>query len=275
LVKDKIKFDVDSLSVANCLDTLAARVASQGNFDRIDILPVNTVSKSWVNDIKPAKAEWYKALVEENEADAIIILDMFSCFYSFTNGENSPEAKVVTSNIWSVYSAKSQRIADRFSQIDTLYWNQQDEKGNYKKLSIPDKKDAVALAAGVIGANYSGHILPSWKKVDRAFMLVDDNQLRRAVALAQKNEWEKAIAIWEEFSGSKNKRKQTSALYNLAVASEMNGDVDKAIEFTDKAAISSSGMFLGSVNEQVRKYSVVLYQRKNEITKLNQQYEAR
>ena len=60
----------------------------------------------------------------------------------------------------------------------------------------------------------------------------------------------------------------------MALASEMNGDVDKAIELTDKAAKASSGMFLSSVNEQVRKYSIVLYQRKNEITKLNQQYEA-
>jgi hypothetical protein len=129
------------------------------------------------------------------------------------------------------------------------------------------------LAASVIGENYSKHILPSWTKVDRTYMICSDAEFQNAVALAQKNEWEKAVAIWSRFTESNNKQKQTSALYNLAVASEMNGDVDRAIEYTDKAAKASSGLFLGAANEQVRKYSAILYQRKNEITKLNQQYE--
>jgi hypothetical protein len=42
---------------------------------------------------------------------------------------------------------------------------------------------------------------------------------------------------------------------------------------TDQAAKVSSGLFMSSENEAVRKYSAVLYQRKNEINKLNKQYE--
>jgi hypothetical protein len=55
----------------------------------------------------------------------------------------------------------------------------------------------------------------------------------------------------------------------------MNGDVDRAVELTDQAAKASSGLFMSSENDAVRKYSAVLYQRKNEINKLNQQYELR
>jgi hypothetical protein len=65
------------------------------------------------------------------------------------------------------------------------------------------------------------------------------------------------------------------ALYNLALAGEMNGNIDQAITMTDQAAKVSSGLFMSSENEAVRKYSAVLYQRKNEITKLNQQNETR
>jgi tetratricopeptide (TPR) repeat protein len=275
LIKDKKKISIDSLAVSNCLDTLAARMMKLGNFDRVNVLPFSSFSKQMVNNVRPATPEWYSTVAEKNGADMLILLDMFSCFYSVKDGYSQPEAKVVTSNIWSVYNAKTQKITDRFSQIDTLYWNQLDENGNYKRTNIPDKKTAIVLAAGVIGGNYSRHILPSWTKVDRTYMLCNCPEFQDAIRLAQKNEWEKAVDIWSRFTESKNKQKQTSALYNLAVASEMNGDVDKAIEYTDKAAKASSGLFLGAANEQVRKYSAILYQRKNEIIKLNQQYEVR
>ena len=274
LVKDKIRLNVDSLAISSCLDTLANRLISQGHFDSIEVLPVRTFSQIRVTDIRPAKLDWYKSLAEKSNADFLILLDMFSCFYSINEEKGSPEAKVITSNIWSVYNAKHQKIIDRFSQIDTLYWNQLDENGHYKKIRIPDKKNAIVLAASVLGENYSKHLLPTWTKVDRSYMLCDDPVLQKAVALAQNNQWDQALAIWQGYSESKKRLKRISALYNLALASEMNGDVDKAIELTDKAAKASSGMFLSSVNEQVRKYSIVLYQRKNEITKLNQQYEA-
>jgi len=55
----------------------------------------------------------------------------------------------------------------------------------------------------------------------------------------------------------------------------MNGNIDQAIALTDEAAKLSSGLFMSSENEAVRKYSAVLHQRKNEINKLNQQNETR
>lgn len=273
LIRDKINLNIDSLAVSTCLDTVASRLTNQGHFEQVQVLPVTTFSKIRVSDIKPAKAEWYKSVAEKSGADVLVLLDMFSCFYSTNAAESSPEARVVTSNIWSVYNAKNQQIIDRFSQIDTLYWNQLDENGNYQKVKIPDKKNAVMLAAGVIGMNYSKHILPAWTQVKRTYLSCNDPNFQKAMKFAQDNQWEQASRIWSGFVEGKSNLKKASAFYNLAVTSEMDGDIDKAIEFTDKAAKASTGLFLGSVNEQVRRYSVVLYQRKNEINKLNQQYE--
>lgn len=274
LIKDKVILNIDSQAISVCLDTLANRLNNQGRYGQTEVLPVQTFSVARVLEIKPAKADWYRSVAEKSGADLLILLDMFSCFYSVNDAEYSPEAKVITSNIWSVYNTKNQKIIDRFSQIDTLYWNQSDENGNYRNVKIPDKKDAIILASGVIGENYSKHIIPSWTKVDRAYIYCDDQNFLKAVRLAQNNQWEQATKIWQGFLSGRSSLKKTYALYNLAVVSEMNGDVDKAIELTDEAAKASLGLFQSSVNEQVRKYSVVLYQRKNEITKLNQQYEA-
>jgi hypothetical protein len=179
---------------------------------------------------------------------------------------------LITSNIWSLYDQKQQRITDRFAQIDTLFWDGTDGSGRSKKSLIPDKASAIPIAAGVIGANYAKHIQPSWTLVYRDIMTNNNAEFKKAAALARKNEWEAAAAIWQKYAESNNKGKKIMSLFNLALASEMNGDVDQAIKLTTKAATASSGVFRSSENEAVRKYSAILYQRRTELNKLSTQH---
>lgn len=277
LLKDKIRFNSDSLALISCIDSLASRLLSQDRFDSILILSPNSFPETRVKNIRPGNAEWYKNLTDKTGADGLIILDMFSCFYTssdeyYTNN-SGPVAKVITSNIWSFYDGKQQKIIDRFIQIDTLYWDGTDEKGNFNKLRIPAKKEAISLAGGVIGENYSKHIQPTWTMVFRDIMTCDKPELKQAAKFAQKNKWEEASAIWQKYTDSKSKQNKIIALYNLALASEMNGEVDQAIKLIDQAAKASSGQFWLSENEAVRDYWTILYRRKIEINKLSEQHE--
>lgn len=275
LIKDKFRFNTDSLAIKTCLDSLAARIAEQNQFDSIRVLPVNTFSVRHVNEIRPAKIEWYNSIADQSGANVLILLDMFSCFYTTNNENYVSVAKVITSNIWSVYQVNTHKIIDRFSQIDTLYWDETDKNGEYKKIRIPDKKNAILLAAGVIGENYAKHIFPAWTKVDRNFMTNSNSEIQKSIKLAQSNNWEKASEIWQALCQSGRKQDKVVALYNLALASEMNGDVDRAIESLNQAAKAGTGLFMSNVNEAIRRYIVILYQRKNELVKLNKQHEIR
>ena len=277
LIKDNIKFNADSVAQITCIDSLTAKLLVQNRFDSILILPVNSLPTVHVKAIGPGKAEWYKNTASKTGADGLIVLDMFSCFYSDQKDVFSltTVANVVTSNIWSIYDSKSHKIIDRFAQIDTLYWDGTDDNGNYNEHRIPAKKDAIILASAVIGDNYSKHILPSWSKVYREIMSCNKPELKQAALLAQKSKWEEASAIWQKYADSKNKHDKIIATYNLALAGEMNGQIDKAVELTAQAAKLSTGTFWSNENEAVRKYSAVLYRRKLEINKLDAQHEHR
>lgn len=256
------------------MDSLAGKLFIQNRFESIMILPVNTFPVSRAKEIRPGKAEWYKNISEQTGADGLILLDMFSCFYSKSNEHNSvPTGNVVTSNIWTIYNSREQKIINRFAQVDTLYWDGTNEDGVYKKIQIPAKKEAVTLAAGVIGENYSKHILPGWTTVYRDIMQCKKPDLYLAAELAQKSKWEDASVIWQKYTESKCKRNKIIALYNLALAGEMNGNIDRALELTSQAAQESSGVFWSVENETIRKYSAVLYRRKIEINKLENQHE--
>jgi hypothetical protein len=272
LIKDKIRFNSDSLALITCIDSLASKLMAQNRFDSILIVPVSFFSEKRVKEIRPNKADWYKNLADKTGADGLILLDMFSCFY-IQSTENNSTAKVITSNIWSFYDNNKQKITDRFVQIDTLIWDGMDEDGNSKKIRIPGKEAAKSMAAGVIGENYARHIQPTWTMVYRDIMSCSNPEFEKAAKLAQKNEWEEATSIWQKNVESKSKRNRIISLYNLALASEMNGDVDQALKLTSQAANASSGAFRSVENEAVRKYSAVLFQRRTEINKLSSQYE--
>ncbi len=270
LVKDKKITTIDSLTITSCFDSLANRLLQQSEFDSVLVLPYNTFPVRRVPEIRPAKADWYKKLAAQTRADGLIVLDMFSCFYS-SNSELGT-ANVVTSNIWSVVNAEG-KLLDRFAQIDTLYWDQTDETGTYKKYKIPDKKSAISLAAGVIGQNYSRRFLPGWTTVSRDIMATGNSDLQKAANLALKNKWKEATPIWEKYLNSPKRLHRLVSTYNMALSNEMDGNIDRAIELVAEAAKLSSGYFSKPENESVRKYASVLEIRRNEIKKLNQQHE--
>ncbi len=278
LVQDKIRFNADSLAQISCIDSLAVHLAAQNRFDSIIVLPASSFPEIRAKEIRPAKAEWYQHISDQTGVDGLIILDMYSGFYTRSDNyqnNSTPNAKVVSSNIWSIYDHNRKKIIDRFIQIDTLYWDGTDEKGNFNKLRIPAKKEAMMISAGVIGENYSKYLVPSWIMVYRDVMTCGQPELKHAASLAHKSKWDDAAAIWQNYADSKNKRNKIISLYNLAVANEMNGNIDQALEFTARAARISTGVFWSMENEAIRKYSAILYRRKIEISKLNAQHELR
>jgi len=125
----------------------------------------------------------------------------------------------------------------------------------------------------VFGINNLKKLIPSWTMVYRDVMVCNNPDLKNAAKLALKSNWEAATEIWKKYEDSNNTRNQLVALYNLALTSEMNGDVDQAIALTDRAAKASTGFLWSLENEMIRKYSAVLYQRKTELKKLSSQYE--
>jgi len=273
LVKEKKPFDTDYIAKKVCLDSLAKKLDSKNSFDSVFVIPVESFREIKVKDIRPAVPEWYKSIADKSGADALILLDMFSCFYSIDDRSDNPQVNIITSNIWSVYDARATKIVDRFRQIDTLYWNGYDDEGNYRKIKLPDKKEAIRLAAGVIAQSYAKHIISDWTMVYREIIFNGNHELANAAKLAKKGEWEKAKTIWQKCQAGHIKKNRIISLYNLSLACEMDGDIDKALELTAKAASESSGVFHANLNQATKEYSAILYKRKIELQKLKQQNE--
>lgn len=271
LLKDKKFLGTDSLSVATCLDSLSLKMMAQKRFGKITVLPFASLPVQHVKNISAPSQKLIRKIASDTNADVLVFLDMYSGFYSsYPNQENGHTiAKVLTASIWTIYDASKSQILNHTSLVDTLYWDGLDAHDVYSSSRIPDKKAALQIAAGLTGVNYSKNIVPNWVKVYRNTLSCNQPDFMKAAELAKKNNWEAASLLWNKYVDSKNKRQQMQALFNLAIASEMNGNVDAAIELITKASKVSSSIFYTTENENIRKYSAVLARRKIELNKIN------
>ena len=271
LVKDITPANIDSLSVKACFDSLTLKMQALSRFSQIKVLPVSSLQKQYVKNINPPSKNLVEKIAADTEADALIFLDMYSSFYSvYPNADNDRSiAKVVTASIWTIYDPSKFRILHHTSLVDTFYWDGLDEQNNYKASRIPNKKAAMQIAAGLAGVKYSKNIVPGWAKVYRKTLSFNQKDFKTAAQLAKKNQWEEASALWEKYLESTKKRARIQALFNLAVASEMNGEIDRASELISKASQVSSSASFGTENSAIRKYSAVLAKRKIELSKIN------
>ena len=270
-IKDIIPVNIDSLSVQACFDSLSVKMQALSRFSKISVLPVASLPRQYVKNINPPSKKLIEKIASDTDADALILLDMYSSFYSVYPNQDTGRsvAQVVTASIWTIYDPTKFRILHHTSMVDTLYWDGLDDQKNYLASRIPNKKAALQIAAGLAGVKYSKNIAPSWVKVYRQTLSCSQADFKNAAELAKKNKWDEASALWEKYTQSTNKRYQMQALFNLAVASEMNGDIDTATDLISRASKVSSSASYNIENKSIRMYSAILARRKIELNKIN------
>ena len=271
LVKNRKTFNTDSISVQACLDSLSQKLQTQKRFNKITALPVSSFPVQFVKNLHAPSKNLIQEISSKTDADALIMLDTYSGFYSiYKNADDGRSvAQVVTASIWTIFDVSKNRMISHTSLVDTVYWDGFDNQQNYLASRIPDKKAAVQIAAGLVGANYSKNIIPYWAIVYRNTLSTNQAEFKKAAGLAKMNKWEEASALWQKYTESKNKRHKIHALYNLAVAAEMDGNIEAAIEMNNKASKISTSPSFADENKIIRKYAAVLAKRKIELAKIN------
>ena len=102
-----------------------------------------------------------------------------------------------------------------------------------------------------------------WVKVRRMYFTGKHDDLKLAKSYIKRGDWDAAIEIWKDLVNTPEKKIARRSAYNMALASEIKGGLDTAIEWANKAKI------LGE--KKAYKYVNVLHIRKMNEEKLKQQ----
>jgi hypothetical protein len=164
---------------------------------------------------------------------------------------------------WRIYDVHKKLIIDenKFTEIKEFKaWGDSPELA---QLNLPSKRMAIKRSGIYAGEQYGFRISPMWVKVNRTYYIGKHEELKNAKQYVKRGDWDTAIEIWMPLTDDVDVKISARAAFNMALASELKGSLDTAIEWAKKA------QKLG--DKKAYNYINVLQKRKMDEEKLKQQ----
>jgi len=147
----------------------------------------------------------------------------------------SRETHVVAA--WRLYDVERQRILDdQRDHMEVESWSHEGETKREALDGLPSQYDTVTELAFDSGAWYARHIAPSYEWVRRSYYGAGDPLLKEARQKVRAEDWTGAQALWEQLLGDTDGKVRGKAEHCLAVAAELEGDLQAALQWATKAA---------------------------------------
>jgi len=265
--------NLDSILVNLSMSELAKNLKEKNSFKEIRIFP--ELFEPHTGDKLPAlNMEMVQQLADKTNTDLVISLETYSSFYSkYSSTAEMPTKsnEVITAAVWAVYSPVEQRLIERKTMIDTIFWNGYDANGNYnRKTKLPPRITALKIASKMAGENYSKRFFASWENVNRMYSVPPLPDFAMADEYVQKGDWDNAIMLWKRYADDSNGKMAINARYNLALGYEMKDDFDTAEKWLNAALQIATAYNSKEELKMIFEYQQLLAKRKKDILRLNQ-----
>lgn len=240
----------------NCIESLAQYLKEKNYFTRV--INFNDSLNSLIKPGLPLNSQ--SDLFRSSNSDMLIVLN--DCKFDLTSADLESDVFVTLASLNWILSYKGDTLSYLYNQIDTLIYDA-DPAFNY----LRNRSNALESSSNFLGQSFGTKVIPDWLKVERLYYRSNNPEMLKAEKLAMNSDWLKAAEIWNKMTKNKNKNIAAKASFNMALACEMEGKVDAAIDW-----LVMSYTILSGVNEEHQKnckrYIDILALRKKEITKL-------
>ena len=144
--------------------------------------------------------------------------------------------RVQYSVLFRVYDPLKKNIVNRYFMTDTLDWEQFGMSNRELFGKMTTVKDALIETGISIALDASEKLAPQWKPDTRMYYLSTNENFVKAHNAVQKNNWDEALNLWKGVAEkSISKGLKSKAEFNVAIAYEIGGDIDKAHEWALKS----------------------------------------
>lgn len=181
-----------------------------------------------------------KKIADATHADLFISLDYFETTHfqitqKLTSSYFLGNVTVISGGLWNFYNLKTGEPEFFYYHQDTLMWNTESEFLRYAAKELPPRKDAVLNAADVMGIRWVQNLFPHWVEVQRLYYTSGQVELKTTEQMVKEGKWLDAAIIWKANVNNPNKNIAAKSMFNLAVACEMQGDLEAALDWVIKS----------------------------------------
>lgn len=276
--KQNITLNADSAGIF-CLAGAAEEFAAIGFFESVTVLDESQNNTEKFFQITRQQPNAIDSLCNLYQVDVILALnriavsDVISDYYLEEDYTSLAALDVKTVTNWSVHYPHATEC-ESINLMDSLFWEETNDDIKQALQQLPNRADAVVDASIYAGKRTCERLLPRWEQVDRYFYTSRNKLITQGIDSVYHKSWDAALAIWEQALEKSNLFTQGIAYANMAVASEIIGDIDKAIDYTNSAMLMFSISFNMNSYEYAYQQSVYLedlVNRKKELEQLKKQ----
>jgi len=136
---------------------------------------------------------------------------------------------------WRIYDVIKERIIDENKYIEIKEFNAWGSSVEQAQFNLPSKRIAIKQAGIHAGEKYGFRISPIWLKMNRTYYIGKHEDLKNAKQYVKSGDWDAAIEIWLPLTEYDDLKIANRAAFNMALASEIKGNLKIAIDWAKKA----------------------------------------
>jgi hypothetical protein len=186
-----------------------------------------------------------KKICNDYNTDALMVLERFYTKViadylhekSGLNDYHYASVDVKYNAFFRIYKPGKKTLFQEIEVTDTIYWENSDYTQSRLFSKLPSIKQTLINAGIKVALDIDGRLSPTWITEKRGYFLINPKN-DRGQQFMNENNYEEAAKYWTEIARSKNKKIRSKAEFNLALMSELNGDIDQALEWGLKSFYS-------------------------------------
>jgi hypothetical protein len=235
---------LDSVAADTTLKVLGQLLYESGRYEVV-IPEERNIRREEAYFKVPLQLDWdYVAeICNKYETDALLVIERY-INKIITNYDKVSYSDLHFASIDSKYDAVARiydpakkEVIKQIIVADTIYWAEEDysQQGLFTRKLVPVKQALIETGIQV-ALDMDAKLSPQWITERRGYFSVKDANSKLLESYIKANDWQKAHDYWQGLYAETDSKSIKSKLeYNLAIASEMLGNINEAAEWAKKS----------------------------------------
>lgn len=209
-----------------------------------------------VSGIFPSPMSWIEVetICKNNGVDVLFVLEVFdtqlrvvpltsptkvNTVVDVINNVANAQANIITTvkTGWRLYDPVNKVLLDEFPGMEEMTVTANAATAVNTVEAMLGRKEAIKQSANRQGRMYSERLIPYWITLTRDYYVKGSGNFKMAKRRAQTGNWDGAGELWLRETTSSRRKIAGRACYNMAILNEINGDLDEAIRWAQKAYV--------------------------------------
>jgi hypothetical protein len=228
--------DLDKDGASESVKGLADELTGNVRFSSVVVIDdIKFKTPGTQNFPAPLKWEIVDMICSEKSTDALFALEKYDTDTKVNYSSQKVDMQTVVETGWRIYYPSSKSILDEYANNESIVSTGKGINPLVAVSALMGRKEAVNQVSNKAGHEYALRILPYQIRVTREYYVKGTNNFKIAKRKAQVGKWDEAGQLWEKETSNSSMKIAGRACYNMAIINEINGDLDAALGWAQKA----------------------------------------